>query len=177
LFTQAIELTEAEEVILTEIKMDPHLLGDYVDAKRNGVLVQKLIKSLISRQAFPEARIRYFVDPNYNVGGRGTSHRAIFERNGTRGENIYGHPRFLPFLRYFLAGAQLPVAVIDSFCREVLNCGAVTSGDIIPLGKWARQQARLHHLESTQAREEFYKLALDCGLSPDHARSIRNAVR
>ena len=58
----------------------------------------------------------------------------------------------------------LPVPVIDSFQREVKACGMVTSGDIIPLGDHAKKLMRLHHLDKGRAAEEFYKLALDCGL-------------
>jgi hypothetical protein len=176
LLTQAVELTEAERAILTEIKMDAHLLDDHIDATRNGTAVCKLMRSLISRQAIPEVRRLYFQDPEYNIGRR-KSRRAYFESNSTLGERIFQHPHFLPYFRYFLERPQLPATVLESFRREVLNCGDVTSGDIILLGDFARQQARSHDLDPMQASEEFYKLALECNLDLDHAGSLRDAVR
>jgi hypothetical protein len=79
-------------------------------------------------------------------------------------------------MRYFNHGANLPNRVNNDFCREVKACGQVTSGDIGPLGKFARRQARSERLDPHTAHEEFYKLVLDCGLSERVARSIRDNV-
>lgn len=174
---QAIELTEWERTILVQIKLDASMLRDHIDAKRNGEAVRNLMKSLLERDAIPEVRVKYFTDPNYKVGGRGTSRQGHFERKGIIGEAIFEHRDFLPYLRYFIEGCRLPQAVIDAFRREVSDCGTVTSGDIVPLGRFAQQQVRSHHLDPRQASEEFYKLSLDCGLGPDDSSSIRNAVR
>jgi hypothetical protein len=74
-------------------------------------------------------------------------------------------------------GPDLPAAVLDGFAAKVAACGSVTSGDIVPLGEYAKQQTRAHGLDGGGAAEEFYKLALECGLEEYEARSIRDAVK
>ncbi len=105
------------------------------------------------------------------------SYRELFIRNGNVGEEIYRHPHFLKFLSYFIYGAKLPEPVIKAFSDEVTKCEPVTSGDIVPLGKSARTQARLYRLSPHSAAEEFYKLALDCGLSQMYASAVRQSVK
>jgi hypothetical protein len=39
------------------------------------------------------------------------------------------------------------------------------------------QLIRSHGLSGPQAAEEFYKLALDCGLDADDARTVRDTVQ
>jgi hypothetical protein len=173
----SIELNDAEKTLLAQIKLDAAELEGYEDTRRNGQAVHALMKSLIDRKAIPEVRWRYFSDPKFRVGGRGTSHKGAFERNGRRGAEIVEHPHFLEYLRYFLHGVDLPASVVGSFSEKVSSCGMVTSGDVVPLGKHARQLTRLHCHNGREVSEEVYKLALDCGLSQSYAEAIRNSVR
>jgi hypothetical protein len=178
--TQAIELTPPERDLFARLKFEFDALaaGDGGDAARsNGDLAYRLMKSLLARNAIPEPRLRFFNDPDYNIEGRGRSRREVFEKNGTRGEEIFRHGNFLKYLRYFLFGADLPPEVIASFAGKVADCGSITSGDIEPLEKFARQQTREHRLTAEGAAEEFYKLALDLNLDQSYAASIRNSVR
>jgi hypothetical protein len=48
-----------------------------------------------------------------------------------------------------------------------------TSGDPLTVADFARQITRSHGLNPGDPAEEFYKLALDCSLDADDARSIR----
>lgn len=174
-----IELTQAEKALVARTDFSPSPMRHDAEAARvNGEAACELMKSLLDRKAIPEARIRFFTDPELNVGGRGSSRRQIFEKNGTSGDAIFRHPHFLKYyLRYFLLGPDLPAAVIEGFQKKVASCKPVTSGDIIPFGKYAKQQTRLHCLDAGTAAEEFYKLALDCGLDAHEARVIRDAVK
>jgi len=173
----AIELTADERALLSQIEFDVLAIRDHDAVISNGERAYALTKAVLARDAIPEARLKWFVDPEYNIGGRGSSRRQIFERNGTCGDDIFRHPHFLPYLGYFINGARLPGAVTEAFVDEVERCGQITSGDVVPLGKFARAQARRHRLGGREAAEEFYKLALDCGLWPLYARSIRDAVQ
>lgn len=173
----AIALTPDEARLVGEIALDATALRGADDAKRNGAAVAAIMKLLIARKSIPEARVRYFTDPEYLIGGRGKSRKEVFEQNGTHGQEIFRHPNFLEFLRYFLYGPSLPARVIKAFRAEVARCGNVTSGDVVPLGKFARQQASSSCPDLGRAAEEFYKLALDCGLWVSYARSVRNAVK
>ncbi|WP_137107659.1 hypothetical protein [Azospirillum argentinense] len=172
-----IDLSDEEREVLDHIKFNFDDLDGFDDVQRNGEAVLKLIGMLVEREAIPEHRVRYFVDPDYNIGGRGRSKKQGFERNGCTGNDIYTHVHFLKYLKYFIYGADLPPAIIDKFSDKVASCGRVSSGDVVPLGAFARQLARSSRLEFSAASEEFYKLALDCGLSQSYASSIRNSVK
>jgi hypothetical protein len=174
----AIELTAEERTLVGRIDFNPS--SEIHDADywlSVGTAAHKLMESLIARKAIPEVRTKFFTDPVFNIGGRGRSRFQIFEKNGTRGDAIFRHPHFLKYLHYFLYGPDLPAKVVEAFQGKVAACGWVTSGDIIPLGKFARQLTRAHGLDAGNAAEEFYKLALDCGLDASDAHSMRDAVK
>jgi hypothetical protein len=101
----------------------------------------------------------------------------IFKKNGAHGEEIFRRPHFLKHLHYFLYGPDLPPQVIEAFRQKVADIGFVTSSDIVPLGAFARQLTRANKLDASDPAEEFFKLALDCGLALHEARSIRDSVK
>lgn len=172
-----IELIPSEQRVLSSIKLDAKDIDGREDALANGEAAFELMESLLNRRAIPDQRLSYFLDPEFNIGGSGKSRSDVFERNGTRGEDIFRHPHFLNYLQYFLFGAQLPEVTMRDFSGKVTECGNVTSGDIAPLGEYAKRQTRSHRLNPKEAAEEFYKLALDCGLDQYVARAIRDAVK
>ena len=135
-----------------------------------------LARSLLNRSAVPEIRLRYFNDPELNIGSK-KSRAQIFESNGTKGDAILGHGHFLKYLRYFILGPDLPPAVIKEFSERVLSMGFISSGDIDELEKLARAAIRKHQLGAHLASEEFFKLSLECGAGVTHARLIRDAAR
>jgi len=170
----AIDLTDGESGLLSDIELDAHRLNHEL-YKRQGPFVLRLLKSLLDRDAIPEVRVRYWSDPNFQVGRVKTSHKGQFERNGRQGEEIYTHPHFLKYLRYFLFGAQLPVRVIAEFEEVVGNADWVTSGDLTKITKGARKLVRENGLQGED--EEFYRLALDMGLGQSFAKTVRDAVK
>lgn len=174
--TLHIVLTPDEEVLRAQINFNPARC-DTPDWVVSGKAARALTKSLIARRAIPEVRMRFFFDLNFNIGRIKLSRCQIFERNGTHGDDIFGDGNFMEYLRYFLDGPSLPLDVIASFRQRVSACGLVRSGDIIPLGDFARRQVRQNRLDVNSAAEEFYKLALECGLSPLNAWSIRDGVK
>jgi len=115
--------------------------------------------------------------PAYRIGGRGSSRQQALERNGCYGVEILKHPHFLPYLHYFVLGPDLPDAISSAFRARFEACGGVTSSDIVPLGREAKALTREYALKPYDAREVFYKLALDCGRSSSVATSIRDAVK
>ena len=61
--------------------------------------------------------------------------------------------------------------MIDAFRKTVTNCGSpFTSGDAITVADFTRELTGSHGLEAHTGAEEFFKLAVDCGLDPDDAR-------
>lgn len=135
----------------------------------------RLLKSLVDRDAIPEVRVRYWSDPDFQTGRVKTSYKGLFERNGRQGEEIYTHPHFLKYLRYFLFGAQLPERVIAEFEEVVGNPEWLTSGDVTEITKGTRRLVRECGLLGED--EEFYRLALDMGLGQLFAKTVRDAVK
>jgi hypothetical protein len=66
--------------------------------------------------------------------------------------------------------------VRGEFKAAVDDCGFVTSSDVVPLGRKARRLARGLGLRPSEAREEFFKLALDCDVDIGSAISIRESA-
>ena len=174
-----IELTAEEKALLDRIDFAPASPEKHDPAYWNAVgeAALGLTKSLIARKAVPEVRTKYFTDPAFNVGGRGRSRAGVFEKNGTSGEAVFRHPHFLTYLHYFLYGPDLPAPVIEAFREKIADMGLITSSDIVPLGAFARQLTRAHGLRGRDPADEFFKLALDCGLELYEAQSIRDSVK
>ena len=161
-----IPLTDEEKQLLIAINFDPPA-GSPELHTANGDEVVGLMYSLLDREAIPIHRIRWFTDPEYDPGGRGSSRERIFERNGTSGESIFRHGNFLKHLRYFLFGPALPSDLMDRFTRAAVECGNVTSGDIGPLSRFARTLARSQHVEGDAAEDRVGR--------PDYA--LRHRIR
>jgi hypothetical protein len=174
-----IELTERETALVSQIDFDPSAISHNADSWRViADAMEELMRSLLKRNAIPEARRRFFEEPAYFIGGRGLSHLQVFEKNGTYGPAIFRHGNFLKYLRYFVFGPDLPKPVIETFLQKVVDCGEpFTSGDTISVGDFARQLTRSHGLDAGIAAEEFYKLALDCRLDAGKARFVRDTVK
>jgi hypothetical protein len=134
-----------------------------------------LAKSLLARRAIPDIRWAYFVDPKYNIRGS-CSHREVFERNGTRGDAILEQGHFLPYLRYFIFGPDLPGAVIARFRNEVRSDPFRSTRLLTTLASAARRAVREHSLDRHGAAEEFYKLSLELELPEWCARQVRDSV-
>ncbi len=172
-----VDLTEDEKKVLDRIEFDPLKVRGAVEVVTAVCQAAKaLAESLLERKAIPAHRLRFFADPDYNIGGHGSSRKQVLERN-SHGQDILTNIHFLKYLHYFIYGPSLPPAVIEGFQEKVKACGMVTSGDIIPLGDYAKKQTRIHALDKSSAAEEFYKLALECGLQEYEARSIRDRVK
>jgi hypothetical protein len=170
-----IELTEAERGLFDQIEFDQDHLS-HKTWQVNAPLVEQLFDLLNGRGALPAHRLKWFTDADFNPGGRGRSREDQWRQNGTSGREILRHPNFLSYISYFICGPDLPPAAARTFRTAVENCGMVTSGDMATLSKVARALARQHGLGAHAASDEFYKLALDCGLGRN-ASYIRDGVR
>ena len=176
-----IQLTSEETALVDAIDLRvSHRNHDEAHAAylANKLPILALLKSLSERGAIPEDRLNYWNDPDYVSDRRfKSSRKGFFERNGCVGKEIYTQPHFVPYLRYFLFGADLPDTVIAKFEKKVGNPNWITSGDIIPIGKFARDLARRHNLDRTSAPIEFFKLCLDMELGLDMAASVMRSVK
>jgi len=172
-----IAVTASEAALVAQIDFAPSLgRHDAPSWRVVGNAAVALMASLIARKAIPPARMKFFTHPDCNIGGRGRSHCEVFEQNGKHGEAIFRDPNFVArYLRYFIYGPELPAPLVQSFEDEVAACGNVTSGDVLTLAGHAKRLAREYGL-GRAAADEFFRLALDCGLDPSDARVVRGAV-
>ena len=136
----------------------------------------ELAERLLERKAVSEVRLRYFSDSGCNPGGRGKSRKDVFEKNGTRGEEILRHPHFLKYLEYFVYGPDLPGDIISKFKDTAASFGHLSGSDVLDLAPAARALVRRYRLNPHDASEEFFKLALECGAAPWSADTLRKSV-
>lgn len=137
----------------------------------------ELTRRLLARCAIPQIRWDYFADPELNIGLK-CSRKEVFDRNGCKGEAIFGHGSFLSYLRYFVFGPALPPEVMEAFQQRLSESGGFISGSDCPdLDGIIRQAIRDHALDSSDAAEEFHKLALECGIEPNLAWRFRDTAK
>jgi len=170
-----IKLNEEQQKLLNEINFDLDEIIEKRSGQQNGDLVCSLIKQLVEGNAIPRIRIEYFVDPEYNIGGRNKSRKNNFEKNGTSGDEIFKHPHFLKHFEYFVFGPDLPDSILSSFKSKVESCGSITSGDVSILKTFVNMIARESHL-GRDSVGEFYKLSIECGLPSCYASMISEGV-
>jgi predicted nucleic acid-binding protein len=156
-----------EEVSIAKSTEDlVHLTGGrsvYEAYSLNAKLVPQLMDLLQKRNAIPKQRLDYFDDPQFRSDRIKGSHRNLFERNSTVGIEIYQHPHFLKYLRYFLFGADLLPNVLDRFKSLVNRHSPISGGDVQDLSKLAKDLVNEHRMEPHEASGEFFKVCLDCG--------------
>ena len=168
---EPVALSPEERVLFEQITSEPSLSDEPAAA------AVSLTRSLLERNAIPKVRLRYFTDPELNIGGHKKSRRDAFEVRGIKGDAIFQHPNFLRYLKYFITGPDLPTETVDRFWTIVIDDRGTSGMVRDQLRQFARHEARrLPPEQRRKAVEEFFKLALECGLDVGLARSIRDAV-
>lgn len=169
-----ISLTAEEQALLERLPNDAP--SDHEGWVRAQPVMTELAQRLLERHAIPEARLRYFTDPDCNSGGRGNSRKDLFERNLREGDDILTHPHFLKYLLYFLYGPDLPSEVITQF-KEAAYENRLSGSEVLDLAPSARAAVRRYGMNPVDASEEFFKLAVECGAAPWSADTLRRSVR
>jgi hypothetical protein len=158
-----IDLTTEELALLEQIKFE-YPSHDHALYLANSQRVADLMALLIQRKGIPQHRINWFTDPDYKRGRPNGSRQNIYERNGTRGRDIFLHPHFLTPLRYMIYGADLPNAAIKRFAEFVKRNEPVGGSDVGDLLKLTKDLANENRIEPHEAADKFFQLALDCGV-------------
>lgn len=135
----------------------------------------KLTMLLIERGVIPRARIEYLTDPGLNIGTN-YSRLGVFQKNGTKGTNVFRHAHFIPYLRYLIDGPNLPKSTLENFEEFVNTQPAFEAEDLREARALVKREVRENNLDPKQACEEFYKLAYESGLGKDFARALRDEV-
>ncbi|WP_316202870.1 MULTISPECIES: hypothetical protein [unclassified Bradyrhizobium] len=156
-----IELSVEEHALLETIDFGPPSHDHDVYLANSG-RAAKLMQSLINRQGIPQHRVSWFIDPDYKRGRIKGSRKSLFECNGTTGSAIFTHP--LKHLHYFVFGAALPSTVNERFSEFVKRRQPIGSDDAGDLLALAKDLTNEFQIEPYEASEEFFKLALDCGV-------------
>src|SRR5260370_939608 len=93
-----VALTDAEKKLVDRIEFEPlNIKGGPEEVQAVCDTARELTLSLLKRKAIPDHRLRFFDDPDYNIGGHGSSRKQIFERNA-RGHDILASVHFLKYL-------------------------------------------------------------------------------
>ncbi|QIG92150.1 hypothetical protein [Bradyrhizobium sp. 6(2017)] len=175
-----IALTDDEAALLSQIDLRDQLppgTDGHAVYQSNRKPIIALLTSLTERNAIPEHRIRYFTDPDYKQGRIKGSRKELFERNGNDGAEIYEHPNFKQYLRYFLFGPELPDRAIVEFEEEIGDPKWVSGSDAIALAKKAVKIARAYQIQKHEAADNFFKLALDMGINFSQADQMQGIIR
>ncbi len=174
---EPVTLTDVESKLAAQIKWDSKEWEQIEHADRiiNFDRVGQLTESLLKRNAIPEVRLRYFTDPDMNIGGHGKSRKQRYEANGVHGPAIFRSTSFVPMLRYFIGGPDLPKHVIAGFIEVSKDMG--TTGTIMDtLERFVRNDVRTRRLRGDLSGEQYFQLAHELGL-PQFAEAVRSAAR
>ena len=172
---QMVLLNPGEQKLLDEITFG-YGQGDDEIIRASCRASATLTPLLLQREAIPEIRIRFFIEPEFNIGAN-KSRLQVFESDGVTGYAIFGDPRFLEFLHYFIYGPKLPDQVIAEFSNIAYPYEYISGGDIKDLRELAISLVDEYKLRPRDVTCEFFKLALECGMDSYYARSIRDTVR
>ncbi len=173
-----LELTQQENDLLQNIKSFTIDLNE----EHNKRLLKLencflLTQSLIERKALPEHRISYFISAEYRLSDTRSSRMEVFESNGTSGEAIFRHPHFLKYLKYFIYGADLPVAFKQQV--KIIKEETFYHSDFVeqatPIIR-IYYNANINKANRKAFAEEIFKLSLDLGLDLTHSAQLRNKV-
>jgi len=171
--TPTLQLTAAEAELLARIRFESNRTHD--ELRSSCSAASELTSLLIERNAFSQVRTRYFTDPELNIGSK-KSRQQIFESNGTVRRAIFGHPHFLPYLRYFIFGPNLPAVAVARFKELTAHGSYISGGDMPDLLNAAKAAVRQFRLEPKAAAEEFFKLTMECDGDVGSARIVRDSV-
>jgi hypothetical protein len=173
---KTVRLTDEEQALFEGICWDLNKLARMDDRIDHLERIAELAESLFKRNAIPEVRVAYFMDPSMNVGGHGKLRQEVFEKNGTSGRDILRHPHFMDYLRYFIYGPDLPASTIRGFF-QIIEDDVGTSGMVLDqIRAYVRKEVRDKQLNPGHAADEFFKLAHEIG-EPTLAESVRSAAK
>lgn len=164
-----VQLTVDERAIFDRIRAEA--VSDDPFSDEYGRNVAEFLRRLKAREAIPQVRLRYFTDADLNPGLRKSRQQVFIDNGCDTTEKIFTSGNFFRYLEYFVMGPQLPKDVVSRFSE----LAADLRWHFDPLRSFVRMQAR--RLSDTPARdylgEEFFKLAMECGLDLFEAKMIR----
>jgi hypothetical protein len=173
---EKIKLNKKEQKLFDEIQWEfPDTIRGGEWPKDNSEKIGQLAESLFQRNAVPELRRRMFDDPDLNPGGYGKSRLQVFRNNGNSNSEILRLAGFMPWLRYFISGPDLPEPTIQGFLKIVEDDDGLEINVVEQLKNYVRKETRAmgrdHH-----ADQEFFRLCHEAG-RPQWAEFVRKAAK
>lgn len=138
-----IELTTDEQELLSKIVFELDHRMEHGEVIENGERAAALTKMLMGRDAIPEHRQRYFMDPEYNPGPGKESRFTYFRNNAGSDRAVLRDPNFLKYLHYFIYGADLPATLKQEFSKKAEDYWVKPD----EVAKFAKQLVRKYNLE------------------------------
>lgn len=172
-----IELTAVEQELAGAIVFDMLRTDlEYKQAIENGKRAATLMKRLVERKAIPDSRRRYFMDAEYNSGRGNGSRFERFKSKVGSAAAVLRHAHFLPYLHYFIYGADLPVGLKEEFLQKAEDPW-VKPHELAELTRsLVRKYDLPRHPANYRLKDTFFQLAIDCDCDVGTARSVREAV-
>lgn len=171
-----IELTQQERLIWQRLAAHRFETSEF-ELNKVALSDQKwLIQELLKRDIIPEQRLRYFIDPEYNASKSKMSHQQIFERNGTKGEEVFDHPHFRKYLSFFIEGADLPATMKELLDERFELTQSEDFADLVYQYVLTNKK-NLEIISGWDCAEEIYKYLIDKGVVLWKAQQIRQKVK
>jgi hypothetical protein len=171
---EKVKLDETEQKLFDEIQWDIDTIRGGEFPEDNWDKLGELAESLLERKAIPEIRLRMFNDPDLNPGGRGKSRIDIFDQNGRSNAEIIRNAFFLPWLRYFVEGPDLPEPTIAGFLKIVEEDHELEINTVDQLKNYVRKKTRAMGRDN-HAPQEFFRLCHEAE-RPQWADFVRKAA-
>lgn len=171
-----IELTSEEENLFETAQR----LNSYNEFHINSRAIHAahgMMLLLFKRDGIPDNLINFFIEPKYQIGGLKKSRKAIFESNGTSGNDIFKHPHFIKCLIFFVNSANICKELyefsIDAMKRNHFQGEA--RDEIIDMIK-TKYSKYSNKEQGRKFGEEVFKLAVDVGFESNYCQDIYNTV-
>jgi hypothetical protein len=172
---EKVELNETEQKLFDEIQWEfPDTIRGGEWPEDNCEKIGELAESLLTRRAIPELRVRMFDDPELNPGGRGKSRLQNFRNNGNNVAETIRHAHFMPWLRYFIEGPDLPEPTIAGFLKIIKEDRGTEGMVVDQLTKYVRKETRAMGRDN-HAPQEFFRLCHEAK-RPQWADFVRKAA-
>ena len=172
---QMVSLNPGEQKLLGQITFGLGHGNDEV-LKNSCETASVLVTLLLQREAIPEIRVRFFIDPKFNIGAK-KSRLQVFESDGITDHAVFSNPRFLEYLHYFIYGPKLPEQIINEFSNIAYPYEYISGGEIKDIRELVVSLVCEYKLNPPDIACEFFKLALECGMNVYFAQSIKDTVR
>jgi len=171
-----IDLTEKEEELYLNT-LSFRLDEDYKTRIFKLNCSKKLIELLLAREAIPKQRIDLFTNREFNTGRSRKSRKEVFESNGTTGSNIFSHPDFIKYLKFFIEGHNIDPR-LNSKLREISTNNVYKDDTTDEIIEYLKTNSLIPNTkpERDQFAEHVFMIGADLKLDSSYCHTLRNKI-